>query len=249
MRLLLSGEGPRDMGSCVMPVSCICSGDDFLAGPMAWIVDQIAAARLDYSSMELGLVDFVSKRTVYERANTLRRPQLPGKKQQRETAYFFKNARALAVLARELSEQDGDTVVAVLFRDSDGTQSSGRGLWQNKWDSMIRGFSVEDYHYGVPMVPKPKSEAWLLCALKPQQPYQHCERLERESGNDASSRNLKDQLDVVLGETANRDLLAEKVKSSEVDVFRITDMPSFQAFKDRLESVLDDVSKGVSCVA
>jgi len=43
---------------------------------------------------------------------------------------------------------------------------------------------------GVAMIPKPKSEAWLLCALK-NKPYESCEKLEDRSGNDDSPNSLK----------------------------------------------------------
>ncbi len=93
------------------------------------------------------------------------------------------------------------------------------------------------------MIPKPKSEAWLLCALKQNQPYQHCDAIENESGNDRSPNSLKQQLRDVLGQDVTRKLLADKVRSREVNLFRI-DMPSFLAFKERLESVLSKCTEG-----
>jgi len=211
---------------------------------MAWVVDQLAGALLGYSSIDTELVHFVSEGTVHRKAKNLAGFRLAGKKRPQETAYFFRNARALARIAREFVEQDGDDVVAVLFRDSDGTRTSGRGEWQAKWDSMIGGFRFEDYHRGVPMLPKPKSEAWVLCALKPQQPYQHCRKIEDASGNDASPNSLKRQLEAMLGEPGSCEVLVDKVLNGEIDPFQITDMPSFLVFKDRLESVLGDVIEG-----
>jgi hypothetical protein len=210
---------------------------------MACIVDQLVESTLDYSLMELGFASFVSEGTVSRRSKQLRQLRLPGKKRRQETAYFFRNARAFAGLAREFAQETGDTVVAVLFRDADLKRSSGRGLWQTKWDSMMEGFRVENFVFGVPMIPKPKSEAWLLCALKENQPYQHCKVIENESGNDRSPRSLKKQLRDVLGHDVTRELLAEKVRSRDVDVFLI-DMPSFLAFKERLESVLMRLGNG-----
>jgi hypothetical protein len=215
---------------------------------MAWVVDRLAEAVLGYSSIDIGLVDFVSEGTVHRKAKNLPGFRLAGKNRPQETAYFFRNARALAQIAREFAEQYSDTVVAVLFRDSDGTRTSGRGEWQAKWDSMIGGFRFEDYHCGVPMLPKPKSEAWVLCALKPQQPYQHCRRIEDASGNDASPNSLKIQLEVVLGEPGSCEVLVDKVKNAEIDPFQITDMPSFLAFRCHLESVLTDVLEEHPCV-
>jgi hypothetical protein len=75
---------------------------------------------------------------------------MKGKKQASETRYFYKNARALALLARELDQED---MIVVLFRDADGTASSDRGEWQDKWNSMLAGFEVEEMATGVPISP------------------------------------------------------------------------------------------------
>src|SRR5208282_954653 len=84
---------------------------------------------------------------------------LPGKKRAKETRYFFNNARVLSRIAQEQEIQRNDEVVAVLFRDSDGTASAGRGLWEQKRQTMLDGFEEEEFSRGVPMIPKPKSEA------------------------------------------------------------------------------------------
>ena len=84
---------------------------------------------------------------------------LPGKKRGKETRYFFNNARVLAKIATEKEQEKLDDVVAILFRDSDGTASAGRGLWEDKRKSMLDGFAEENHTRGVPMIPRPKSEA------------------------------------------------------------------------------------------
>ncbi|MBP7650349.1 MAG: hypothetical protein KA744_10925 [Phenylobacterium sp.] len=243
MLILVSGEGPTDMGQCCGESP---TGDAaFTPGPMAWLVDQIAEASEGYSFLALELMCCVSEQTLSRRSKELRPPSLPGRKRGKETAYYFRNARALAVTAGELAATSSQSVVAVLFRDSDGTQSAGRGDWQAKWDSMIKGFDYEHFATGVPMIPKPKSEAWLLCALKTAQPYQHCEALEFESGNDNAPRSLKAQLTEALNERPNAAGLAELVRSGTVDASQI-EMPSFSAFKVRLEGCLRPLQNDVS---
>jgi hypothetical protein len=101
---------------------------------------------------------------------------------------------------------------------------------------MLDGFEVEGITTGVPMLPKPKSEAWILCALRNN--YQHCAKLEDESGNDASPNALKKQLDNHLGEPGSRELLNDKVDDGAIELDKITDMPSLTAFKNRLNEVL-----------
>ena len=86
------------------------------------------------------------------------------------------------------------------------------------------------------MIPKPKSEAWPICAFK-EQPYQNCSILEDRSGNDHSPNSLKDELDTILGEQANRQLLCDAFNNRNVRFDRIA-MPSFRAFLERLEEVM-----------
>lgn len=209
MQLLLSGEGPSDIGICY-PAAATCNAATFKPGPMAWLVDQWVERAQEYQFSHIGnsLVHFVSKQhLVATKPKADKKPgRLPGKKRGKETGYYFYNARALAQHASALAAEIDDYVIAVLFRDADGTASAGRGEWQTKYDSMLQGFEVENFAYGVTMVPKPKSEAWLLCAMKAKSPYQHCAALEQASGNDDSPNSLKSQLNVALqGKTSSEE--------------------------------------------
>ncbi len=104
--------------------------------------------------------------------------------------------------------------MAVLFKDSDDSSSSGRGLWQDKRESMLKGFTRENFHYGVPMAPRPISEAWLLCALRER--YQHCDRLEEESGRRHSTNPLKKQLEEHLCKLMTRELTGDKDSTGRI---------------------------------
>jgi hypothetical protein len=145
----------------------------------------------------------------------------------------------LHLLAHKKSQEIGDEIpmILVLFRDADGTASSDRGEWKDKMESMLTGFEVEQISTGVPMIPKPKSEAWILCALRNK--YRNCGKLEDLSGNDDSPNSLKQQLEEYLGESGSRIVLNDKIDAGEIDIDQITDMPSMNAFKDRLTEVLD----------
>lgn len=237
MYFLLSGEGVTDMGSG-RGAATICEGEEFLVGPMATIVAKVVEAKHGYSILA-GACGFISEGKIAERAAELKdvkkKMGLPGKKHAKETRYFFNTARILARLAKEKAEAINDIVVAVLFRDSDGTASAGRGVWHDKRESMLDGFDEERFDKGVPMIPKPKSEAWLICAWK-KNPYRGCDALEERSGNDNSPNNLKDELEELLEEKVSPDSLREKVGES-FDIDRIK-MPSFKAFRDRLEDVI-----------
>ena len=238
MYLLLSGEGPSDIGVCRS--SAVCDRADFQEGPMAIIVDQLIELNqgFEMSHLVCELVSYVSESYLAENKQPPQRKamSLKGKKKPAETKYFFENARALAAIAKHKAIEVNDNVIAVLFRDADGTSSAGRGNWNDKRNSVIAGFNVGDYELGVAMIPKPKSEAWLLCATK-QNPYQHCDCLEDESGNDKGKSPLKEQLvKSLVGKTSSFDM-AQLINNKQIDITRI-DMLSFNIFKSDLEKVV-----------
>lgn len=239
MYVLFSGEGPSDLGQCELGLDR-CEVEYFQPGPMSWVVDHLVESfqGFEFSHVESGCVGFVSESYLAaNKAEPTQKARLPGKKKPPETQYYFENARALAIAAQRKSEEiSGDNVIAVLFRDSDGTASAGRGDWANKRKSILAGFAEVNYEYGVAMLPKPKSEAWLLCAVK-DNPYQHCHLLEDESGNDRSPNSLKVQLSAVLHSNDSAQQLNDMIKNHEIDVHQI-DMPSFNAFKDNLKEVV-----------
>ena len=239
MYFLFSGEGPTDTGVCNGNVDQ-CHGDQFSYGPMTVVVDHIVERRWNYSMIESLAFGCVSKSRLVAKASELkqdkRRVSLPGAKRPKETTYFYQNARTLALCAREFAQSRGCEVIAVLFRDSDGTASAGRGLWRDKWNSMMSGFEDEGFNRGVPMIPRPKSEAWLICALK-EHPYNGCDALEERSGNDNSPNSLKVELSDLCHGWPGRESMCQMVLERRVDVDQIT-MPSFTAFRLRLEQVL-----------
>jgi hypothetical protein len=228
MFLILSGEGEADIGI-----------KDNAVGPMTKIVDNWIARRIGYSLIDLDFYTIIPKQQLAEQAKKIKARSMKGKRQDSETRYFYKNARALALISRQKALEIGDDIplILVLFRDADGTASSDRGEWADKMRSMLTGFEVEQISTGIPMIPKPKSEAWILCALRNN--YQHCAKLEDESGNDDSPNPLKQQLENRLGEPGTGKLLNDKIDAGEIDIDRMTDLPSLTAFKDRLNEVLD----------
>lgn len=241
MILLLSGEGPSDLGTCLSPGS-ECEGEAFKPGPMAWLVDKLVEGIWNYGPLGAMSCVLVPKGTLAAHCKKARMgTTLPGKKRGPETAYFFKNARGLAQMAQQKSKKDGCPVGAVLFRDADGTRSSQRSLWLNKVDSMEEGFKAEGFDFGVPMVPKPKSEAWLLCALQ-RVAYQSCERFEDLPGNDASPNSAKEALETALADRGKGlDDISEMIECGELDPQQIR-MPSFDRFRCRLETVCRELN-------
>lgn len=204
MFLILSGEGSSDIGI-----------ENSAVGPMTKLVDDWIERQIGYSLIETNLYTIIHKQQLTEQAKQIKPLSRRGKRQQTETRYFYKNARALALLAHQKNKELGENtpLIVVLFRDADGTATADRGEWENKMRSMLTGFEVEQIHTGVPMIPKPKSEAWVLCALRNK--YQHCANLENESGNDNSPNPLKQQLEEYLGEPGTGVLLNDKIDDGE----------------------------------
>jgi hypothetical protein len=128
-----------------------------------------------------------------------------------------------------------DAVVAVFFRDSDGTNSAPRTLWSSLLESMKDGFQLAKFQSGVPMVPRPKSEAWMLCGLiKREDSGRDCSWLEDEPGNDASPRCLKGRLAKRLKCDPTMELQGELVRSGHIDP-ELIDLESFQRFRAELD--------------
>ena len=207
MYFLFSGEGPTDLGQCDLGL-VECEGTNFKYGPLAVIVEQIANSRRDVTFLGTPACSYLSESALSKWASKLKSlkksPRLPGKKRAKETTYFYQNARALARCARDKERRLGNTIVAILFRDSDGTASAGRGDWAQKQVSMLKGFEAEGFTRGVPMIPKPISEAWLLCAKK-DDPYENCKGLEERSGSPKAPNSLKEELERRLGTHPSRE--------------------------------------------
>lgn len=71
------------------------------------------------------------------------RPRLlPGRLRPKGEAGTTAHAYALGCLARAEAVAARNGVVAVLFRDSDGTRSAANGLWQGKVDAINQGFNL-----------------------------------------------------------------------------------------------------------
>lgn len=239
MILVLSGEGKTDLGQN----DPTPTGLRYRPGAMALIVDQLVVELTGDSPR------FDQEYADEARACFIGEGQLSRFKPPKGQAKFFRGrkshlhapmARLLGYAAQKVEHETGETTVAVFFRDCDGTQSSSRTEWQDKFDSIKAGFRLAGYSSGVPMLPKPKSEAWLLCALK-DPAYQHCGALEDASGNDASPNSLKKRLQSVL-ESRTQEDVENLVREGKIRGLSI-DMPSFRAFQTELET------KVVSAVA
>jgi hypothetical protein len=102
---------------------------------------------------------------------------------------------------------------------------------------MYAGFEAEGFPHGVPMMPKPKSEVWLLCAVQAP-PHQNCARLESISGNDKGKRPAKKRLDEALAAIGKtRADVCDLIRDDQIQASRIC-MPSFNQFRERFQKVI-----------
>lgn len=231
MHLVLSGEGPTDIGMFAY------EDGTFLPGSMYYIVDKIIEKKHEFSYYDdcRELITFIPKAELMDVCKSMK--SFAGKKTPKETGYFFKNAKGLSQIARVIcTEKNDDDVIAILFRDSDGTRSCSRDLWEKKVASIESAFETEGIN-GIAMIPNPKSEAWLICALK-ENPFRYCDVLEERSGNDDSPDALKKEFSELLStHKIDYDTLNAMIKNNDIDVHAI-DMPSYNYFVERLEALL-----------
>lgn len=246
MIVVLSGEGRSDLGAC-RNAQGHCSGDTFAPGPMTVLVDQEIACHLHYSPLACApeTYHYASKTWLSEQARARkqnsRKISLTGKKHGQETGYYHINAWMLGEAAKDFEQLHKDIAIAVLFRDSDGSHAAGASEWSAKWQSMHSGFQRAGLGArGVPMLPKPKSEAWLLCAVA--NGYQDCEKLEALPGNDSSPHSAKEQLKAALGGDNSTEAQLNWLADHGFDHQAVAaDMPSYQQFKASLAAAIDEV--------
>ncbi|MDI9400439.1 MAG: hypothetical protein ACOX2U_02420 [Limisphaerales bacterium] len=234
MRFILAGEGSSDLGS----------KDDqggFRKGAMTHIIDAIALKHHDCSPEYEYLADVEVQRL------KKKNPRLLGNRGREAKPHteIYLSALSLGEEANRKAKNKGEDWGVVFFKDTDGTRSASPNLWESKVRAMQSGFDSSRNPYGIPMVPKPKSEAWLLGyyqkGLPEQRAYNHCERFEEMSGNDASPNSLKKLLQKALKTKGNVYELITEGKLRSVDWEEI-DMPSFNLFRKRLENVLAEMN-------
>lgn len=230
MRFILAGEGPSDLGAKD-------GVGGFRKGAMTHIVDAIALKGYERFP-EYHFLDEADVRTLKKKNPRIISDRGGGTKPYRE---IYLSACCLGEEAKHKGESWG----VIFFMDTDGTRSAPRNLWEKKVRAMQQGFDSSRNPYGVPMVPRPKSEAWLLGyyqkGLPRQNAYNHCERFEEMPGNDASPNSLKKLLQKALGTEGNPYNLITEKELHSVKWERI-DMPSFNLFRKRLENVLAEMN-------
>ena len=117
--------------------------------------------------------------------------------------------------------------------------------WQDKWDSICHGFTRGGHSCGVGMLPKPKSEAWLLALVQKLVPAAAA-KLEALPGNDAAPHSAKVRLVQAMGQAYSAQEWCEWVGQDHIDLSYLEHLPSFVCFYQQLIAALAQVMAQVS---
>ncbi|WP_165723734.1 MULTISPECIES: hypothetical protein [Pseudoalteromonas] len=232
--ILVTGEGSSDMGGSNNGHS-ISSGASYNLGPMALLAVRLLQKiipdwnedNIDFQSPN-NWMTCISGNELARQAKGVRKHR-PSTKLRKGFVEHANRATTMAGYAKDNGHQ-----LAFYFHDTDKCD------FDDLHQSIILGFNGVEGVHGIPMIPKPTSEAWLICGQK-QDPYAHCTALETElSGNDAASDENapKKVLARLLGQEATTEQQYEMVTG--IDITRI-DMPSYNQFKTDLTTAIEGV--------
>ena len=232
--ILVTGEGSSDMGGSNNGQST-STGEFYNLGPMALLAVRLLQKiipdwnedNIDFQSPN-NWITCISGNELARQAKGVRKHR-PSTKLKKGFVEHANRATTMAGYAKDNGHQ-----LAFYFHDTDKCD------FDDLHQSIMLGFNGIEGVHGIPMIPKPTSEAWLICGQK-QEPYAHCTALETElSGNDAASDENapKKVLSRLLGQEATTEQQYEMVTG--IDITRI-DMPSYNQFKTDLTTAIEGV--------
>lgn len=230
--ILVTGEGSSDMGGSNNG-HLISSGASYNLGPMALLAVRLLQKiipdwnedNIDFQSPN-NWMTCISGSELARQAKGVRKHR-PSTKLKKGFVEHANRATTMAGYAKDNEHQ-----LAFYFHDTDKCD------FDDLHQSIMLGFNGIEGVHGIPMIPKPTSEAWLICGQK-QDPYAHCTALETElSGNDAASDDNapKKVLARLIGQEATTEQQYEMVTG--IDVTRIN-MPSYNQFKTDLTNAIE----------
>lgn len=231
MIVLCSGEGPSDIGANdYNSTSGIYDTPKFGAmGNM--LLSILQKCREDYHDSDCHII--IHKKELQKRVDEISTLFLSGIDRPAGCAYFIKAAYSLALIALDKQNCSKDDVIAVLFRDSDPSSEAGNVLWKNKFKSIEDGFKLARFEFGVPMVPKPTSEAWCLAMFNASPSV--CRKLEEKINRDELKHDLDNKL---FDEHITKEEFYHRILTGELPLTELKDMNSFAVFQDKLCNAL-----------
>lgn len=226
MYFIISGEGNSDIGKSTEH-----------PGPLVVCLEKLT----DFLVDDIFSYDIISESDLTTRAKDIaaerKRMLLPGyKHKNRHLLHIRRLAHALGSMASH--EEDTG---ALLFRDCDFTNSeigNPHEFYQDMVKCIETGFSMaDDFKYGVAMVPKMRSETWLLAHYQ-KTPYQDSNRFEDLPANDRAEHSAKAMLAKFLNCSIGE--LYDLIDPNDIIWERI-DCSSFLFFKKRFQYVLQSL--------
>lgn len=238
-KIAVTGEGITDMGKCLK--ESVCTGEDLDIGPISLLLFKLITRHLPewnadlFGAQQPKTCFTLLYHTHLSEISKKRRRIRPNKAIPKDFIEEAQRAEALAYHALTTQHE-----MAAYFHDADGTHSDPATQRRESLKTAIEyGFQAAGLNErGLTLLPQPKSEAWFICAVKPN-PYQHCAKLENElRGNDDSSpkRAPKEVLgDYLQNPGYNSRDLNELVE--QIDVDRL-DMSSFNDLRQQVKTAI-----------
>lgn len=227
MFFIISGEGNSDIGK-----------SNEHPGPLVTCLEKLS----EFVSDDTFCYDIISESELTARTKEITRDRkmmlLPGSKyKSRNLSHIRRLAHTLGYLAQKQKDAG-----ALLFRDCDFTHSeisNPHEYYQDMVKSIETGFAMADgFKFGVAMVPKMRSETWLLAHYQ-KTPYMNSDRFEELPANDKAEHSAK----AILAQFLNCSIgeLYEHITPEDIDWDKI-DCSSFLFFKKRFLYVLNSLS-------
>jgi len=242
--ILVTGEGPTDIGFSQTGQN-LSTNEQFGKGPFYRLLERMLLRYMpNWNSDQFDTTNpikatYVSHGHLSRQGKELtkgnKKYRLAGSGKVKGFIGLTRQAKELAKLASELGCE-----MAFYFHDTDGNnqeKSSASRLQEKMVNAAKQGFVSGGFENCIAMVPKPTSEAWLICSCK-ENAYEACGKLERTlSGNDESppEQSPKLVLKNIIGAAYTDPILHQKIE--ELDLERMN-MPSFNQFRDDMKQAI-----------
>jgi hypothetical protein len=228
---ILCGEGPTDL---------YYNEIDRKQGPLKDCVDRLLDFFWDYrnylqfkqvSRTEISLSDKgkPEKKTSIVRGNKNKFPN---------HHFIVASAKCLAQKAEETAMENDEPHKwgVIYFHDLDAnTNASVDEIYNASMSAMNEGFDSASFPHGVPMIPKTRSESWLLCLLD-SDGGRNAKYFEDLPMSDKSPNSGKKVLAALLNVSENESYSRIEEKRDTFD-WTSLQAPSFLVFRDRLKTV------------
>lgn len=152
--------------------------------------------------------------------------------------FISASAKYLAQKAEETAMENDEPHKwgVIYFHDLDAnTKATVDEIYNASMNAMNEGFDSVSFPHGVPMIPKTRSESWLLCLLDPDGGANK-KYFENLPMSDTSPNSGKKVLATMLkvSEDESYTIIEEK---RDTFVWTLLQAPSFLVFRDRLKTV------------